>query len=59
MCKYCEIGTCDDDMYVYRYIGAAENIYIIQQMCCIVHVFGFAKSLKFHDMSPFCCISYH
>ena len=57
MCKYCEIGTCDDDMYIYRYIGVLIHIYITQQ-CSIVHVFGFAKSSKLHHMSFFCYISY-
>ena len=59
MCKYCEIGTDDDDMYVYRYIGVLRiYTYIIQQTCCIVHVFGFAKSSMLHHMSSFSCISY-
>ena len=59
MCKYCKIGTCDDDMYLYRYIGVLRiHTYITQETCCIVHVFGFAKSSKLHHMSSFCYIIY-
>ena len=59
MCKYCEIDTCDDNMYVYRYISVLiVYIYIIWQTCCIVHLFGFAKGLKLHHMTSFCYISY-
>ena len=59
ICKYGEKGKCDDDMYVQRYVGVLRiYFYHIQQTCCIVHVFVFAKSSKLHDMSSFCCISY-
>ena len=59
MCKYCKIGTYDDDMYLYRYIGVLRiHIYIIQQTWCIIHVIGFAKSSQLHHMSSFCYISY-
>ena len=59
ICKYCEIGTCDDDMCFQRYVGVLRiYIYHIQQTCCIVHVFAFTKSSKLHDMSSFCCITY-
>ena len=27
ICKYCEIGSCDDDMYLHRYVGV-QNIYL-------------------------------
>ena len=58
ICKYCEIGTYDDDMYLHRYAGV-QNIYLSHTAtCCIVHVFAFAKSSKLHDMSSFCCITY-
>ena len=58
ICKYHEIGRCDYDMYVKRYVGVLRIcIYDVQQSCCIVHVFAFAKSYKLHYMSSF-CISY-
>ena len=58
ICKYREIGRHDYHMYVKRYIGVLRIcIYDVQQSCCIVHVFAFAKSSKLHYMSSF-CISY-
>ena len=57
-CMYHEIGRRDDDMYVKRYVGMLRiSIYEVQKTFSIVHIFAFAKSSKFYQMTSF-CISY-